>query len=115
MPRRPKTPPSPFNGTSLSQWQSSDALVSWAKSSPEFSAAIAVLQNEQLTRSLTLPNARADASLIQTGRMMGWGEAIGVLLALRQYPAKAEAVESVTYGVDPNRMENIEDNEPVSD
>lgn len=114
MPRRPSKPPPPFNGLNLALWQSQDSLVTWAKRSGEFSSAIAVLQNEQLVRGLTLPNARADASMIQTGRMMGWSEAISALLALRQYPAKPSDEPAVTYGVDLNKLAELADKDDLA-
>jgi hypothetical protein len=43
--RKPKLPPSPFNGLSLDDWQRSPLLVQWAKRDEMFSQVLSVVQN----------------------------------------------------------------------
>lgn len=46
--RKPKVPPSPFNGITIEQWQNSDPYVQWARTDPMFSLVMAVVQNGML-------------------------------------------------------------------
>lgn len=69
MARPRKIQPSPFNGLSLDEWQSSPQLVEWARKDATFSNVLCVIQN-------------GFASL-PTEEFQGYKRALNVLLGLR--------------------------------
>jgi len=88
--RRPSvTLPRP--GMVLERWQKDDGLVTWARTSAEFSDALAVVQSLQPTGFPVRGQVVSDMQCaVELGRKEGYADCQNVLLALRQFPLEAK-------------------------
>lgn len=81
--RKPKIPPSPFNGITVSMWQSSDAYVEWARRDEMFSLVLSVIQNGFMG--------------VRPEDFAGYRQAMENLLALRVGAPKPQPQPQPTY------------------
>lgn len=91
--RKPKVPPSPFNGLTLDRWQESDPFVSWAKSDKMFGHVLAVIQNGMMA--------------VKAQDFDGYRQAMANLLALRVAAVRPTQTPTPTYS-EPLEEMNIE-------
>lgn len=74
---------SPFQGTTIEQWQASEPLVAWARSSPEFGQVLAVVNNGMFAIAPEL--------------FAGYRAAMNQLLALRLRPTEPKQAPPANY------------------
>lgn len=81
--RKPKIPPSPFNGITIEQWQQSDPYVAWARNDEMFGRVLSVVQNGMLA--------------VPPDQFAGYRAAFNQLLAMRMYSPRPHKTPVPTY------------------